>query len=87
LEAAGETGINIPGGHSAQYKAVYDKIVAGTLSMDQGRREMAKILGTESTSNSGENYIDYYSKKPRADWNSKHPHAQVPATPRIDVFK
>ncbi len=86
LEAKGETGLNIPGGHSAEYKAVYDKIVDGTYSMDQGRKEMAKIMGSETTSNSGENYIDYYSKAPRKAWNKAHPTAQVPATTRVTVF-
>jgi hypothetical protein len=87
LEAKGETGINIPGGHSAKYKEIYDKIEAGTLSMDEGRKEMAKVMATETVSGPGNrNYVDYYSDKPRADWNSKHPKAQVPATPRVTVF-
>jgi hypothetical protein len=87
LEAKGETGINIPGGHSDEYKAVYDKIEAGTLTMDKGRIEMAKIMATEVVSGPGNrNYVDYYSDQPRAKWNSKHPDAQVPATPRVDVF-
>ena len=86
LEAQGETGINIPGNHSAEYKAVYDKIEAGTLSMDAGRKEMAKIMGSETTSNSGENYVDYYSKAPCKSWNKAHKKAKVPDTPRIAVF-
>ncbi len=86
LEAAGETDIKISGGHSDQYKAVYKKIVDGTYTMDQGRKEMAKIMGTEITSNSGENYVDYYSKAPRKTWNKAHPEAIVPDTTRVTVF-
>ena len=41
---------------------------AGTLSMGEGRKAMARIMGSEITSNSGENYIDYYSKAPRKSW-------------------
>ena len=86
LEAKGETNINIPGTHSAEYKAVYAKIEAGTLTMDAGRKEMAKIMGSETTSNSSENYIDYYSKAPRKSWNKAHKKAKVPDAPRIAVF-
>jgi len=86
LEAAGETGISIPGANSDKYKEIYEKIEAGTLTMDQGRKEMAKVMATETTSNSSENYIDYYSKDPREDWNAAHPDAEVPETPRIAVF-
>ena len=92
LEAAGETGIGISGGHDAEYLAIYDKIVAGTLTMDQGRTEMAKIMAKEETSTTNpvtgahDNYIDYYSTDPRDDWNKAHPEAVVPATPRVTVF-
>jgi hypothetical protein len=82
----GETDINIPGGHSDEYKDVYKKIVDGTISMDEGRKQMAKIMGGETTSNSNENYVDYYSKAPRKAWNKAHKNAKVPATPRVDVF-
>ena len=54
--------------------------------MDEGRKEMAKIMGSETTSNSGENYVDYYSKAPRKSWNKAHKKAKVPDTPRIAVF-
>ena len=78
--------MDIPGTHSAQYKAVYDKIVAGTLTMNQGRVEMAKIMATETTSNSSENYVDYYAKAPRENWNTAHPDATVADTETITVF-
>jgi hypothetical protein len=87
LEAKSETGINIPGTNSAKYKAVYDKIVAGTLSRGDGRKEMAKIMATETTSGSPpRNYVAYYSDWPRDNWNGAHADAQVPETPLVTVF-
>ncbi len=94
LEAKGETGVSIPGNHSAAYKAVYVKIAAGTLTMDQGRKEMAKIMGTEVVSGpGGSNYVDYYSGAPCTDWNTKHPEAPIPVASgqkwpatRVSVF-
>src|SRR5262249_9852492 len=86
LEGKGETGINIPGGHSSDYKAVYKKLLDGKLTRDQARVEMAKIMATETTSNSGENYVDYYAKAPRQNWNNAHPTPRPPATPQVTVF-
>jgi hypothetical protein len=80
LEATGAKKISIPGQHSDEYKAVYEKMVKGDLNEEAGRKEMAKIMAKEETSTDGKNYIDYYAKKPLEDWNNLHPTAQVNTT-------
>jgi len=81
LEASGAEDIRIPGMHSDEYKAVYEKMLNGTLNEEAGRREMAKLMGKEETSTNGQNYIMYYADKPRKDWNQLNPTAQVQAAP------
>ena len=86
LEAKGEKKINIPGTHSDQYKAVYKKLADGSLSRADARKEMAKIMGTESTTGGNQNYVTYYGDWARQQWNDAHADAPVPDTDPITVF-
>jgi hypothetical protein len=89
FEAAGEQDIWIPGMQSDQFKAVYEKMLANTLTEAEGRKEMAILMGKEETGTSEENYIIYYAKKPLKDWNQLNPGAQVKNEDiaKLTVFK
>jgi hypothetical protein len=66
--AKGGPDIGVAGTQQAQYLAIYADFKAGKITKDQAIDQMGQLFGNETTSNTGENYRDYYGKKYETDW-------------------
>jgi hypothetical protein len=66
--ARGGPDIGVAGTQQAQYLAIYADFKAGKITKDQAIDQMAQLFGNETTSNTGENYRDYYGHEYERQW-------------------
>ena len=66
---AGGPDTGIPGTQTAAYQGVYDNFKSGNITRAQAVDQMANLMGNENTSNTGENYRQYYGKGYKAYWD------------------
>lgn len=71
IQANGGPDIGIPGSQTEDYQSVYEQYRDGDISRDEAVSQMADLMGNEVTSNTGENYRDYYGK-PYAEYWDEH---------------
>lgn len=69
IQSNGGPDIGIPGSLTDDYQAVYDQFQAGDITQQEAINQMADLMGNETTSNTGENYRDYYGKTYANYWD------------------
>ena len=70
IRQAGGADVGIPGSQTAAYQQVYDNFKAGTITRDQATDQMATLMGNETTSNTHENYRQYYGHSYENFWDT-----------------
>ncbi len=70
IRGAGGADIGIPG--RGDYEGIWDRYEAGTITRDEALGEMARAMGSETTSTTGQNYRDYYGGHYGRSWDSAH---------------
>jgi RHS repeat-associated protein len=62
IRRTGGPDTGIPGAHEADYQSAYDSYKSGDITQEEALDRMARTMGNESTSTTGENYRDYYGR-------------------------
>ncbi|MBI3360562.1 MAG: hypothetical protein HY023_05565 [Chloroflexi bacterium] len=70
VHAAGGPDTGISGTQSATYAQLYRDFQAGTITRDQAIQRMGTAVGNDTTSNTHENYRDYYGKTYSDFWDA-----------------